>query len=120
MASGDERRRRDRARLAPDLALGFSHGLDDRTRALVRLGALVATGAAPASYQRQVAEALAAGATDEEVIDTLIAVSSTVGLAHVVAASVGLALGLGYDVEAAFEGEGPFGRDDHARGAHHG
>jgi 4-carboxymuconolactone decarboxylase len=80
--------------------------LDDKTRALVRLGALVATGAGPTSYKRHVAAALAAGATDEDVVDTLVAVSPTVGLAHLASATVGLALGLGYDIDAAFEGLG--------------
>lgn len=95
-----------------------SRRLDDRTRALVRLGALVATGAGPMSYQRQVAEAHAAGATDEEVLDTLIAVSPTVGLAHLVSATVGLALALGYDIDAAFEGTDQVAHDqDISRGA---
>jgi hypothetical protein len=37
------------------------------------------------------------------VIDTMIAVASTVGMACLVAASPRVAFGLGYDVEAAFE-----------------
>jgi hypothetical protein len=37
-------------------------------------------------------------------MDTLVAVSPTVGLAHLVSATAGVALGLGYDVDAAFEG----------------
>jgi alkylhydroperoxidase/carboxymuconolactone decarboxylase family protein YurZ len=78
--------------------------LDDKTYALVSLAALIATTARPAaSYERQVATALAAGATPEDVIATLIAVTPIVGLAHVVSATVGLARGLSYDIDAALE-----------------
>jgi alkylhydroperoxidase/carboxymuconolactone decarboxylase family protein YurZ len=77
--------------------------LDDRTTALVCIAALVATGAGPISYQRQVTRALAAGATAEEVLGTMLAVAPTVGLAHLVSATVGLASGLGYDIEQALE-----------------
>ena len=41
-------------------------GLDHKTRALVRLGALLALGAAPVSYQWNVSAALDAGASVEE------------------------------------------------------
>jgi alkylhydroperoxidase/carboxymuconolactone decarboxylase family protein YurZ len=77
--------------------------LDDKTRALVRVAALVATGGGPTSYRRHVGEALTAGAGPEEVVGTLVAVARTVGLANLVSATVGLALGLGYDVERALE-----------------
>jgi alkylhydroperoxidase/carboxymuconolactone decarboxylase family protein YurZ len=77
--------------------------LDAKTRALVRLGALVATGTRTPTYARHVADARAAGATDDEVLGVLGAVASVVGLAHLVAASVGVARGLGYDIDAAFE-----------------
>jgi alkylhydroperoxidase/carboxymuconolactone decarboxylase family protein YurZ len=78
--------------------------LDDRTRALIRIAALVATGGGPSSYEREVAGALAAGATAGDVVGTLVAVAPTVGMAHVVSAAAGLALGLGYDVDRALEG----------------
>ncbi len=81
----------------------YALSLDDKTRALVRLGALIATTAGPTAYKRIVDAALAAGATTEEVIATLIAVAPTVGLAHLVAATIGLAHGLGYDIDAALE-----------------
>jgi alkylhydroperoxidase/carboxymuconolactone decarboxylase family protein YurZ len=91
-------------RSTAQLVTNLPRRLDDRTRALVCLGALVATGAGPTSYRRHVRRALAAGATPEDVMDTLVAVSPTVGLAHLVSATAGVALGLGYDVDAAFEG----------------
>jgi 4-carboxymuconolactone decarboxylase len=77
--------------------------LDDKTRALVDLGALIATGGGPCSYRRKVGEALTAGATVDDVVDTLAAVARTVGLSRVVSATVGLAVGLGYDLDGALE-----------------
>ena len=58
---------------------------------------------APASYKRSVDTAIAAGATAEEMVDTLTAVAPTVGLARVVSAAPGLALALGYDIDRALE-----------------
>ena len=46
-------------------------GLDPRTQALVRLGGLVAMGAAPLSYHWAAEAALDAGATAEDVVNTL-------------------------------------------------
>jgi alkylhydroperoxidase/carboxymuconolactone decarboxylase family protein YurZ len=77
--------------------------LDQKTHALVRLAASLAVDAAPSSYQSNVEAALAAGASLEEVVGTLIAVAPTVGLARVVSAAPELALALGYDVDAALE-----------------
>lgn len=78
-------------------------GLDGRSFALVRLGALLALDAASSSYQATVASALAAGATTEEVVGVLVAVAPVVGTARVVAAAPEIGIALGYDVEAAFE-----------------
>ena len=58
-----------------------SSSLDPRSDALVRIAALVAVHAAPPSYVCAVRHALTVGVTVDEVIDTLIAVSATVGLA---------------------------------------
>jgi alkylhydroperoxidase/carboxymuconolactone decarboxylase family protein YurZ len=80
--------------------------LDQKTHALVRLGASLAIDAAPSSYQANVEVALAAGANLDEIVGTLIAVAPTVGLARVVSAAPELALALGYDVEAALESRG--------------
>jgi alkylhydroperoxidase/carboxymuconolactone decarboxylase family protein YurZ len=77
--------------------------LDPKTHALVRLGAALAIDAAPSSYQSAVEPALAAGASIDEIVGTLIAVAPTVGLARVVSAAPELALALGYDVDAAIE-----------------
>lgn len=78
-------------------------GLDPKTHALVRLGAALAIDAAPSSYQSAVEPALAAGASIDEIVGTLIAVAPTVGLARVASAAPELALALGYDVDHAIE-----------------
>ena len=61
-----------------------SQGLDPRTQALIRLGGLVAMGAAPTSYHWAAEAALDAGATAEDVVGTLIAVAPISGLARVI------------------------------------
>jgi alkylhydroperoxidase/carboxymuconolactone decarboxylase family protein YurZ len=80
-----------------------SVGLDDRTDALVRLAALVAMAAPATAYRSVVDAARHAGATDAEVIGTMIAVAPTVGLARLIPAAAGVSLALDYDVEAALE-----------------
>ncbi len=80
--------------------------LDQKTHALVRLGAALAIDAAPSSYQSNVEVALAAGASIDEIVGSLIAVAPTIGLTRVVSAAPELALALGYDVEAALETPG--------------
>ena len=77
--------------------------LDQKTHALVCLGAALAIDAAPSSYQSTIELALAAGASVDEIVGTLLAVAPTVGLARVVSAAPELALALGYDLDSAFE-----------------
>jgi 4-carboxymuconolactone decarboxylase len=79
------------------------HGLDEKTAALVCLAALLALRASASSYRDCVGRALAAGASIDEVIDTLRVVAPSVGLARVVSAAPGLALALGYDIDSALE-----------------
>jgi alkylhydroperoxidase/carboxymuconolactone decarboxylase family protein YurZ len=73
--------------------------LDDKTRALVRLGALLSVGAATVSCRATVELARAAGATDEELVGVLLAVGPAVGAARLVTAAPMLALAIDYDVE---------------------
>ena len=79
------------------------HGLDDRTAALAGLAALLALRAPAGSYGDCVDRALAAGASVDDVIETLKVVAPSVGLARVVSAVPGLALALGYDIDRALE-----------------
>jgi alkylhydroperoxidase/carboxymuconolactone decarboxylase family protein YurZ len=69
--------------------------LGARTRALVRLSALVALEPAEASFEWIVSVALAAGATDAEIVDVLVAVAPVVGLVRMSSAAAGLARALG-------------------------
>ena len=77
--------------------------LDPRTEALVRLAALVAIDAPPASFRSVVEEAQRLGARQEDLLATLLAVAGIVGSARVVCAAPRIALAAGYDVEAALE-----------------
>ena len=89
---------------------GVLPGLDDRTAALARLAGLIAMSSSTASYQSCVADAIAAGAADDEIVAVLVGVAPVVGTARVVAAAEDIAVALGYDLDAAFEG------DAHGRG----
>ena len=75
----DERLVDDSARLA----VAGSGIIDPKTAALLRVGAL------------------AAGATEDEITDVLLAIAPVIGLSRAVAAVPGVAKALGYDVEAA-------------------
>jgi 4-carboxymuconolactone decarboxylase len=78
-------------------------GLTLKQAALVRVAALVALDAAPASYAHAVDVAEAAGATPEEVVGALVAVMPATGGDRVVSAAPKLGLALGYDVDAELE-----------------
>jgi alkylhydroperoxidase/carboxymuconolactone decarboxylase family protein YurZ len=78
--------------------------LDDRSRAIAGLGALLATGGSPSAYGRRVADALAVGVSAEEIVEILIDVAPTLGLARLVPGAVEIALALGHDIDRALEG----------------
>ena len=77
--------------------------IDERTAALVRVAATDRRRCGPASFQHAVALALAAGATSDEIVATLEAVTPVTGAARVVQCAPKVALALGYDVDAALE-----------------
>ena len=83
-----------------------SSELNAKTRALVRLGAVVVLGASPVTYQWATEVALAASATDDEIVGTLIAVAPVVGVTRAVSAAPELAIALGCDIDEALEGVG--------------
>ena len=66
---------------------------------LVRLGALLALGAATTSLRATVERAKRAGATDDEIVGVLIAVAPAVGQARVVSTAPKLATAIGYQLE---------------------
>jgi alkylhydroperoxidase/carboxymuconolactone decarboxylase family protein YurZ len=77
--------------------------IDEKTAALVRVAATVAVDASLSSFQHAVVHALAAGATRDEVVASLEAVTPVTGAARVVQCAPKVALALGYDVESALE-----------------
>ncbi|MBV8710896.1 MAG: carboxymuconolactone decarboxylase family protein [Solirubrobacterales bacterium] len=81
-------------------ALAGAPVLPRKVDLLVRLGALVALGAATSSLRTTVRQALEAGATEAEIVGVVIAVAPAVGLARVVSSARRLALAIGYDIEA--------------------
>src|SRR5947209_18203803 len=84
-----------------DSALGLREqqlertGLDARTFGLVRIAALIAVDAPPASYAWQVAAALDDGVTPEDILGVLRAVAPQVGGPRVMAAAPEIMLALG-------------------------
>jgi 4-carboxymuconolactone decarboxylase len=70
-------------------------GLDGRTFALVKIAALIAIDAPPASYAWQVANALDDGASPEDILGVLRAVATQVGGPRVGAAAPEIMVALG-------------------------
>ena len=102
----------DKARLGLDLARVSA--LDPKTAALIVVGVVVAIGTSAACVRWSASRALAAGATQDEITEVLLAIAPVAGLGHIVSAAPDIAAGLGYDVEAAlFDLDDP---DDSAAG----
>jgi alkylhydroperoxidase/carboxymuconolactone decarboxylase family protein YurZ len=70
-------------------------GLDPRTFALVKIAAMIALDAPPASYAREVGDAMQDLVTAEDLLGVLRAVAPQVGAPRVVAAAPELMLALG-------------------------
>ena len=85
------------------LALAQTSTLEPRTAALLQLGVLVASGSPAVCLEWSTARALAAGATEDEIADVLLAIAPVAGLGRVVGAASDVATALGYDVGAALE-----------------
>ncbi len=80
-----------------------SGALDGRERALIQLSALVAIGGPASAFEWTTSQALANGATADDMVDVLVVTASLVGSAHVVAAAPKLARALGYDLDTDLE-----------------
>lgn len=78
---------------------GAGLGLGLKADLLVRLGALLALGAATTSIRITVRRAMEAGATESEIVGVLVAVAPAVGLARVVSTAPRLAVAIGYDLD---------------------
>jgi alkylhydroperoxidase/carboxymuconolactone decarboxylase family protein YurZ len=70
-------------------------GLDARTFALVKIAALIALDAPPASYLWQIGNAVAEGVTAEDILGVLRAIAPQVGGPRVIAAAPEIMLALG-------------------------
>ena len=91
----------DRAGLG--LGLVKTSALDPKTEALLQVAVSVAIGAPAVCLEWSTGRALAAGATEDEIADVLLAIAPVVGLGRVVCAAPDVATALGYDVAAALE-----------------
>jgi 4-carboxymuconolactone decarboxylase len=90
--------------LGVDLIDADPPGLDVKTAALVRLAGVIALESAPATYQWSVTSALAAGASDGEVVAVLEALAPIVGSVRVSCAAPEVALAIGCDLDPAADG----------------
>jgi alkylhydroperoxidase/carboxymuconolactone decarboxylase family protein YurZ len=91
----------DEARLG--LGLAGTSALDPRTTALLQVAASVAGGSSAVCLEWTAGRALAAGATEDEIADVLLAIAPVAGLGRVVCAAPDVATALGYDIAAALE-----------------
>ena len=85
------------------LGPGCTPALDPKTAALLRVGVSVAIGSPGVCLHWSANRALAAGATEDEIADVLLAIAPVAGLGRVVAAAPDVATALGYDIAAALE-----------------
>jgi alkylhydroperoxidase/carboxymuconolactone decarboxylase family protein YurZ len=85
------------------LELAEKSSLDPRTAALLQVGVSVALGSPGVSLEWSAARALAAGASEDQIADVLLAIAPVAGLDRVVAAAPHLGIALGYDIAAALE-----------------
>jgi 4-carboxymuconolactone decarboxylase len=84
-------------------------GLDARSYALCKIAALVSLDAPPASYVFQVATALDAGVTPDEILGVLRAITPQVGGPRVVAAAPEIMMALGLSLPDGLPGQAPNG-----------
>jgi 4-carboxymuconolactone decarboxylase len=77
--------------------------LDPKTAALLQLGASVAIGSPAVCLEWCAGRALAAGASEDEIADVLLAIAPVAGLGRIVCAAPDVATALGYDITTALE-----------------
>src|SRR5262245_12692367 len=91
------------AGLGLGLGMAGAQVMDPKTAALVRVGAMAAIGSPAVCLEWSTSRALAAGATEDEITDVLLAIAPVAGLGRVVTAVPGMAHAFGYDIDAALE-----------------
>jgi alkylhydroperoxidase/carboxymuconolactone decarboxylase family protein YurZ len=67
----------------------------------LRAGATAAIGASPVCLEWSAGRALAAGASQDEIADVLLAIAPVTGLSRIVSATPEVAIALGYNTRAA-------------------
>jgi alkylhydroperoxidase/carboxymuconolactone decarboxylase family protein YurZ len=80
--------------------------VDPKTAALLQLAASVAMGSQTVCIEWSAGQAMAAGASDDEIADVLLAIAPVAGLGRVVSAAPDVATALGYDIAAALDHPG--------------
>jgi alkylhydroperoxidase/carboxymuconolactone decarboxylase family protein YurZ len=85
------------------IELDQTSALDAKTAALLQVAVSVAVGSSAVCLQWSTARALAAGATQDQITDVLIAIVPVAGLGRIVSAAPEVATALGYDIDAALE-----------------
>ena len=91
----------DHARLG--FGLVATSALDPKTAALLQVAASVAMGSSAICLEWSAGRALAAGASEDEIAEVLLAIAPVAGLGRVVCAAPDVATALGYDTAAALE-----------------
>ena len=77
--------------------------LDPKTAALLQVAVSVAIGSSAVCLEWSAGRALAAGASEDEIADVLLAIAPVIGLGRIVCAAPDVATALGYDIAAALE-----------------
>ena len=85
------------------LGLAGTSALDPKTAALLQVAASVASGSSAVCLEWTAGRALAAGATEDEIADVLLAIAPVAGLGRIVCAAPDMATALGHDITAALE-----------------
>jgi 4-carboxymuconolactone decarboxylase len=91
----------DQARLG--LGPAAASALDPKTVALLQVAVSVTLGSPAVCLEWSAGRALAAGASEDEIADVLLAIAPVAGLGRVVSAAPDVAAALGYDIAAALE-----------------
>ena len=77
--------------------------LDDRTKRLVDLAALITVGSGQAGIAAAVTAALGAGASEDDIVETLLSITPAVGSGRVVSCAPLVAAAIGYDLDVEYE-----------------
>ena len=77
--------------------------LDDRTKRLVDLAAHITVGSGQAGIAAAVTAALGAGASEDDIVETLLSITPAVGSGRVVSCAPYVAAAIGYDLDVEYD-----------------